>query len=245
MQNGKEFMADDVEQIADKRDRVKRAGERIREHAKKCARSCYQMGKELVAIRPVVDELYPKKWIKWSRKHTQGLSRSTVWRWMEVAQNYPEADIADETKLIDLYRQLGLAKKKVAAEPHKPDTTQVPPTVTAPPLEAPPGDVPGEDEKGTSDEISGHGDKDDPPVTNVQEVEDEIEDDDEQEDDDEDEEQEEIETEDEQGAILGEALDLVHQMERLLRDSTLLHSHVEPLKGLLIRLAADAELLAV
>jgi len=75
-------MLNDTAQIADMRDQVKRAGERIREHAKKCARSCYQMGKELVAIRPVVDELYPKQWINWSRKHTQGLSRSTVWRWM-------------------------------------------------------------------------------------------------------------------------------------------------------------------
>jgi len=33
-----------------------------------------------------------------------------------------------------------------------------------------------------------------------------------------------------------EALDLVHQMERLL------HSHVKPLKQLLVRLAAHAEL---
>jgi hypothetical protein len=245
MQNGESVTSNDGQEIQSKRDQVKQAGERIREHAKKCVRSCFQMGKELIAIRPLVDELFPKKWIKWSQKYTQGLSRSTVWRWMEVAENFPEADIADETKLIDLYRQLGLAKKK-APDPDKPDTTLVSPTATVPPLET----QANEDKKDTSVEIGGQGSE---GVTvsdeeDEEDVEDEDVTDDENEDDQEDgdeEKDDEVEYEDEQGVILGEALDLVHQMERLLHDSALLHSHVEPLKGLLIRLAADAELLAV
>ena len=235
-----ELFASEVQGI---RYQVEQAGERIRKHAKKCALACFQMGKELVAIRPMVDELYPKGWIKWSQKHTQGLSRSTVWRWMEVAENFPEADIADETKLIEIYRKLGLSKKKQAAETTKPDSTLVSHTVTVTPFETPIGNLNNEDKKDTGGEISGHGDEDEPPVSDLPDEDDGIEDDDEQEDGCEDEEQDKIESEDEQNSLLGKALDIVYQMEELLHESTLLSSHVKPLKELLIRLSSDVEVL--
>jgi hypothetical protein len=211
------------------------------------------MGKELVAIRPLVDELFPRGWSKWSRKHTKGQSRTTVWRWMVVAQQCPETDITDETKLTDLYRKVELAEKKPSGVKKTKQTQQPkvkPPTVLpfAAKSTAKPKQVVQDDDgiggEGGEDEIKGMVKTPDQQHSTGQvTVEDDedygavendlfVDDDDEQ--------------ESEPADNLGKALDLIHRLEQLVKSSESLKSveqDVAQLRERITELSADAELL--